>query len=501
MQDKWHKIRFYRSQTRFSYPLSLVPSSRMFLKTHSTHFDRDERIGSPGRGAWPAESVESRYFHPCHNASHCLPRHLGMLTTLGQCDEGFPSCSNCSRRGDTCERQELGPTRNGQQHRPLPNTGTTNQFPKAVGLPEVKGSAGVVNLSHMKLFHHFQTHTIPTLVFSSSVWEHVLTLSFEFESLMHAILCVSARHLAVLHPNESSYHTVAAGHLSYTLQLFRQDLSSSFSANNIDVFMGTAVLLHYEMWANTDFLLPPAETVSPVAFAPPMDRLFELSSSLRGVFLNSFPHISERPSVFISHIRHSPRSVLVGEARISNEMLDQMLSFFNYRRPLIRDMLQLPRILTSTRTAPPLHLACCGLGTVELSDKDHEEEATYTLMLSRLCLLLSRLPETRDETEGKICDDLMPDLSRFVLSFPVKCHSAFVDMMRRSDPRVMLLLYHFYRAVKVLLQPESAYWWAYKRGNMLQQALRNRLQERLPQMSCSLHQDPRGQPPQSLLSI
>ena len=91
----------------------------------------------------------------------------------------------------------------------------------------------IIYLLHMKLLHHFEAHTRHALAFDT-VWQEAIRLSLECESLMHAILGLSAAHLAFLQPENPQYEMAAATHLSQTLCLFRQDLTKAFTVSNID---------------------------------------------------------------------------------------------------------------------------------------------------------------------------------------------------------------------------------------------------------------------------
>lgn len=123
-------------------------------------------------------------------------------------------------------------------------------------------------------------------------------MACEYDFLMHAILCISARHLAFLLPDKPKYSIAAADHLSRTLHAYRRDLSGNFNRSNIDALMATAVLLHYELWTETDFVSKDSDGV--VIFDPVDDRLLELSIGLQQVFIHSIPLLFERPSVFVS---------------------------------------------------------------------------------------------------------------------------------------------------------------------------------------------------------
>lgn len=116
-----------------------------------------------------------------------------------------------------------------------------------------KSTDAIVNLLHLKLFHHFQTCTRQTLLLAPEVWEQALQLSFQFEFLMNAILYVAARHLSILQPEDAAYPTAATGHLGHALSRFRLEVSNDFTSTHLDAFIATSVLVQYEIWTDTDF--------------------------------------------------------------------------------------------------------------------------------------------------------------------------------------------------------------------------------------------------------
>ncbi|CAK7226418.1 hypothetical protein SCUCBS95973_006193 [Sporothrix curviconia] len=226
-----------------------------------------------------------------------------------KCNEEVP-CAGCRRRREVCERP-------GHRLQPaVPKPMDTVAPPTATSLTAPTRNTGdsVVNLLHLKLLHHFQVHTCQTLVFSADVWATALQLSFQFEFLSNAVLCVAARHLAFLHmdsadassvsrgagPDAASYAATAATHLCRALAGFRRELmTKDFStATDLDAFIITSTLLQFELWSSTDFL-PSGRRGLDLE----RDRLFTFSASLKLVFLKSVPEaLRQQPdSVFMPH--------------------------------------------------------------------------------------------------------------------------------------------------------------------------------------------------------
>jgi hypothetical protein len=332
-------------------------------------------------------------------------------------------------------------------------------------LPSSKPTDAIVNLSHLKLFHHFQTCTQQTLLFPSEFWGQSLQLCFQFEFLMNAMLCVAARHLAFLQPDDTTYATAAANHLSRALSLFHQVLSN-FNSIHLDAFIATSVLLQYEVWTSTDFCSLQDGRV--VSFDPAKDRIFALSSGMKEVFLKSVPLISSQPSVLLTHLAHNPRNVLVEAAQISNDTVVRYQAFFSYDRPLDLEQLKVP---LPFRRDTGLAFWTRWEDVHKISKESNSRDMGYEDIISELCLILSFLPEARPVESGSIKTPLLPELVRFIFTFPVMCRGPFTSMFQQSDPHAFLLLYHFYRAVRILL-PSDKCWWARERATLSETLLR-----------------------------
>jgi len=99
------------------------------------------------------------------------------------------------------------------------------------------------------------------------------------------------------------------------------------------------------------------------------------------------------------------------------------------------------------------------------------EEMGYATIINELCLILSFLPEAQPSEPVRTKTSLLPELVRYIFTFPVMCRGPFASMVQQSDPHALLLLYHFYRAVRILLPPDEG-WWAYKRAKLSETVLK-----------------------------
>ncbi|KAH8689385.1 hypothetical protein BGW36DRAFT_420724 [Talaromyces proteolyticus] len=346
-------------------------------------------------------------------------------------------CASCTHRREKCQRLKRSPSFSIMRtETPLPRPTTIDAS---------------VNLVHMKLFHHFQTYTRETLLFTPVVWGHALQLCLEFEFLMDAVLCIAARHLAALRPEDPTYPTAAASHFGRCLSQFRHALSNNLTSTHIDAFVATSLLLQYELWADVD-LCAPEMNAGDASFDDSMnDRMFIFCSSLKQVFLKNITLTYGTSSVFMPQVRHDPRDLLV-EKPINTEFLK--LSFLYTRSTELAN------------SNPWKHNA----SRIQENAFDTVEDV-YTPIIIQLCLILSFLPEAQPPSLANAKSPLLPELARFILSFPLVCHGSFATLVQQREPRALLLLYHFYRAARILL-PFEKYWWAHKRATVSEIALK-----------------------------
>lgn len=385
---------------------------------------------------------------------------------------------SCSRRGERCQR----PTRYNNR------VSSTPSIPKPVvsnPIPSFGPTDGGLNLGHLKLFHHFQTYTRHTLILIPEVWDYAIQLSFQWEFLMDTILCVTARHLAFLRPEDPTYPRTASSHLCRALPGFRQELANNFSTTHIDAFMATSLLLQYEAWTSTDFSTDLDDTAA--SFDPTRDRVFAMGASLKEVFMKSLPTLRRQPSRFLPLLRCNPMDTLVPAARISEETLAKYQDFFSYARPIRPELLDVPMPAPASENdlvATKLwdHRDC------QAQTQPDPSEDAYSPIIVRLSLVLSFLPEAHPRDYPGAMSPLFAHLARYILSFPVMCHGPFTmapkrgcpvrfsAMVQQGDPHALSMLYHFYRAVRVLLPSEDC-WWAQKRAAASEAKLRGWLEQ------------------------
>ncbi|KAI0440582.1 hypothetical protein F4803DRAFT_465013 [Xylaria telfairii] len=377
-----------------------------------------------------------------------------------KCSEDTP-CANCVRRGDRCQRR-------------LQSSGVA-AIPK---MPTQAPSSGfistdtAVDLLHMKLFHHFQTNTRQTLLCGQEAWDYVLQLSFEFDYLMHAILCIAARHLAVIHPDDSTYRTTAARHLCRASSGLRNELSKGGTSIHFDAFLATSILFYYDTWSNADYFLPQQEdeTVSDAW----TDRVFGFSSSLKKTLLTGFQRPWEQPSVFRQSLAKNPGDEIAAAVQTSPDKLAEYEYFFSYHRPLSVQMLNKPP--TNATDGDQINSSFRPDHVFQTQIALDPAEDAYIPVVRRLCIILPFLGQSDcpDSASRPDISSILPLLAQFILSFPLLGWSPFPTLIESGDSHALFLLYHFYRAVRILLSHKD-WWWAHRRAVVAEGVLRERL--------------------------
>lgn len=323
----------------------------------------------------------------------------------------------------------------------------------------------------MKLFHQFESHTRHTLAFDS-VWQTATTRSLECESLMQAILCLSARHLAFLHPDAPEYEMAAATHLSQTLSLFQQDLAKAPTVANIDCYLLTAMLLAYIVWTGLDTFSTGTESAN--SAIGPEDRLFDVGSGTRKMFMSSNFWSLWQHSVIIPHIKYSPRVALCNMLGLSTATMDLYQSFFDYNRPLTIDRLSIPNFfrLAGSESANEKPM----FAQSRLRDENLDMEGAYKRVVSSLCVILAFLPEMRQPGNETAYERVLPDLARYIFTFPIVGFRESYTLTQSQNPKWWLLQYHFYRAARIVLP--AHFWWAHQRSRSMEASLEEFLRDK-----------------------
>jgi hypothetical protein len=75
-------------------------------------------------------------------------------------------------------------------------------------------------------------------------------------------------------------------------------------------------------------------------------------------------------------------------------------------------------------------------------------------------------------------EQLAPDLTRYAFTFLIWIHAYAENTISGQDPKGLLMLYHFFRAVRILLDGPNC-WWTHRRARLLEALLEERLQKEL----------------------
>lgn len=104
-------------------------------------------------------------------------------------------------------------------------------------------------------------------------------------------------------------------------------------------------------------------------------------------------------------------------------------------------------------------------------------ERTARRLSPILCCLSMRDWSTADEDGDPRVTPQKYDYYRLFFAFPILCIGPFLEMMMRGDSRALVLLYHFYRAARLMLRGPEA-WWAKERSHVLEKRILQELQSR-----------------------
>jgi hypothetical protein len=340
----------------------------------------------------------------------------------------------------------------------------------------ILGDASTVNLLHMRLFHHFQTSTHQTLTFPPQIWNEALKLSFDCEFLMQAILCVSARHLAFLSPHQGNYTIAARTHLSQALRLFREALCRPLIDTNLDAILCTSVLLYYEAWCNMDFLAAD-DTAGTTSYDASKDQLFTLSRGMLHIFFTALSLSLHKPSIFLTRTAYRPMRPIQDAvfARRRDPSVYESFLAECYGNPEQLKQRELPPL---HKTPNPSHPYNFGLNYIQTKfDRTNDPHEAYLNVVARLCLLLALAPKGGEQSEESVMEshpELLHDVSRTFYTFPLLCQQPFIQMLAEGDPRGLLLMYHFYRVLNLVL-PKTECWWGSRRAEVMEESLRQRL--------------------------
>jgi len=339
--------------------------------------------------------------------------------------------------------------------------------------------------------------------------------------IMSTILCLAATHLSILRPQELRYHRAALQLLGRSASLFRAELSRRTVNQNIEALVATSILMHYISWSHIEFLeeQKQAQTYQPdgnLITNLSQDPLFQLSSGVRGILSTAFSVLRGTDSVFLSASLYSPKMAIEETILQYGDDPHRFAGYFmdiwddqRYRCRQSREKEQasewmsisLPDDLPGAVEKVPRYnidgaemnyvypiLQTGGedsLDNLAFGRNDQWETAIEVVPVSqhtmdpqrtaferiarRLSLLFSLVSISTSSwpSLSPSLRHLQPDIERCIFTFPVLSGVVFRDLVLQNDPRVLVLLCHFYRAARILLTSPAS-WWASRRSHVIE---------------------------------
>mgnify|MGYP005989113499 CR=1 FL=1 len=236
---------------------------------------------------------------------------------------------------------------------------------------------------------------------------------------------------------------------------------------HLDAFIATTVLFQFELWASTDSIVPERETASSSKLT--VNRMFATSGSLKLVFIKAVTALATKnQSTLLPFLAYDPRKPIVASSALSNCTVAEYQTLFSRQQPLTANSLTLP--------VPPTHgtkseaLALWKQLDQEIHYSFDTIEREHTMDINQMSVLLSLLTESAPLQLVIDNPSLLSDIARLVFSFPLLCYRGFAKLVADNDPHALLVLYHFYRATRILLVG-SRYWWALSQATALELSL------------------------------
>ncbi len=251
------------------------------------------------------------------------------------------------------------------------------------------------------------------------------------------------------------------------------------------------VLIHHMSWMNLEFLQTQASGPDlPLDLSE--DHVFLLAGGVRQVFLLCMPYFRSNQSVFITAASYKPCDVLrdiidrrgVDWRRTANRFMalydDPTYSGGRGGAPTALSTLP---VLLSCRAAEGHHDVGDAYAALYATSPDLSPDRSVTRFLfehavSRLAVILAFIAEGPPASD----DLLLPpprraDFERYFLTFPVVCFLPLQQLIFVGDSRALVMLYHFYRAARVLIGTEES-WWSVRRSMVMERLIRDELKVR-----------------------
>ncbi|KAF2450833.1 hypothetical protein P171DRAFT_439405 [Karstenula rhodostoma CBS 690.94] len=215
-----------------------------------------------------------------------------------------------------------------------------------------------------------------------------------------------------------------------------------------------ALQLQFELWANVRHLSGQDGDIEggEGTYDPSTDTLFTYSAGLKNMLLGCFQTQRRAPVERDQWLANddTPSNALPVDAATAAFMQD----FFGRERRFGHEDLSLP-----TRANTPQSIA------------DASPYATIITALAPL-LRLTQISHTNYPLSPPTSSALSisTKIARRILCFPILCRGFFGGQIAARDPRAMPMLYHFFRAARILSSGDE-FWWAKRRAVVVEREL------------------------------
>jgi len=350
--------------------------------------------------------------------------------------------------------------------------------------------------------------------------------------LVNAVLSLAAAHKAYLVPANPRYHRANYILLDKSLHDYRKALSSPITSTNCDALLGTAILVHHLMWCDLSFMEVREHHHQAGGLDLSADRLYWLSTGVRQIFFMAWPLFQTARSVFMRVPVLQPCMALEDnvDARGLNWQRTAQGFMDLYDNPRYqggRGAFEPAYSPFSSRTVSQVSGTGSGvvfdggsnlqegaaapfgaesldgnlfkvatlwdsyrMGEVFVESAGQQdkllERAAYERLVVRLAVAIAFI-EGRGSGGCPAAGPTPPDCARsaltqadivrYVLTFPMLCFGPFLPLISSGDSRALVVLFHIYRVVRILL-PTDEFWWCRRRAEVMESAIGGELRAR-----------------------
>jgi hypothetical protein len=288
---------------------------------------------------------------------------------------------------------------------------------------------------------------------------------------MHTILSLAATHLCTIQSHTHQYYCAELQLQASAASLFSERLSSPITAQNSEALIAASILMQYISWSNLKFL----DNEDQPGLSD--DPLFGLSSGVKCLYAKTLPTLWGRDSPFLTAVLYTPK-VAIAEAIIQDgqdprRFVDHFMAIWDdprYRSAdLTRDHNTFQQRPNSFHGCPQpcrVRPQITASSPQRACDTQRTDFGRIAERLSLLFCLVAMSVSAQPSTSESLAR-LLPDIERCVFTFPVLYSSVFSRNALQHDVRAKVILYHFYRAARLLLTGPAT-WWACKRSHVLE---------------------------------